>query len=102
MSIKNKDLAIQLVLFIILIFSLTITSVTNFQVVESIPHYPANDISPSISSGGWNAQVTKDVGNGPQSVYIGDANNDGQNDIVSVRYLSLLSRHSLRCSCVGS
>jgi len=31
----------------------------------------------------WNPQITRSVGNTPKSVFIGDANNDGHNDIVT-------------------
>ncbi len=35
----------------------------------------------------WAAQVKKSVGNSPYGVFVGDANNDGQNDIVTANYV---------------
>ncbi|MFX1301998.1 MAG: FG-GAP repeat domain-containing protein [Promethearchaeota archaeon] len=43
--------------------------------------------SPKASSGVWDAEITKNVGIQPTSVFIGDANNDGQNDIVTANYV---------------
>ncbi len=38
------------------------------------------------ASGDWDPQITKSVGNGPSSSFIGDANNDGYNDIVTANF----------------
>ena len=44
-----------------------------------------NDVISDLrgTSGDWNPQITKSVGDNPESVFIGDANNDGYNDIAT-------------------
>ena len=42
----------------------------------------------SANSGDWLPQITKLVGNSPHAVFIGDANNDGYNDIVVANSLT--------------
>jgi len=43
----------------------------------------------SANSGNWLPEITKSVGSSPHDVFVGDANNDGYNDIVTANSLSV-------------
>lgn len=77
----------QLVLFF-LIFSMSFSILIKEDVcaiqfqTPNIIHNAPPKIS-SLSNDKWTL-ITKNVGNLPRSVIVGDANNDGQNDIITV------------------
>lgn len=68
-------------LFLIFFF---IPIISNF---NSLREYHSNKESFNsfalLNSSQWESRVTLDVGNHPVSVFVGDTNNDGQNDIVT-------------------
>ena len=49
-----------------------------------------NDVINSLrdSNGNWETLITKSAGNSPHSIFIGDSNNDGYNDIATANYYS--------------
>jgi hypothetical protein len=75
-----------IIIFLMLSLSSSLfTSITNNHTgqyeLNSMENPPLLIESPSFKS--WEPQVRKSIGTAPYSVYIGDANNDGFNDIVT-------------------
>jgi len=55
------------------------------------PNFNSDDVSILLwneTSGAWDAQITKSVGGDPLDVNVGDANNDGLNDIVAANFIT--------------
>ncbi|MFW9948139.1 MAG: FG-GAP repeat domain-containing protein [Candidatus Odinarchaeota archaeon] len=78
-----------LILIFGIIFGLSITIINYnssfFQANNGI-NLEDKKVTLKSASGDWEEQITKPVGGGPSSVFIGDANNDGYNDIVTANY----------------
>ena len=68
-------------LFLIFFFIPIISSFYSLREYHSINKSYNSPIS--LHNSQWENIITKDVGNHPVSVYIGDTNNDGKNDIVT-------------------
>ena len=68
------------------IISLLIINHSNIHFISSQSNENNEDMFKVRSAGGdWDPQITKTVGSQSQAVYVGDANNDGYNDIVICR-----------------
>jgi hypothetical protein len=80
-SISNSILAIILV----------VSSLTGLIFIEFSGRYVENNYNSKsdiisdlrYAPGDWNAPITLSVGHSPDSIFIGDANNDGDNDIIT-------------------
>ncbi|MFX1295498.1 MAG: FG-GAP-like repeat-containing protein [Promethearchaeota archaeon] len=77
----NKRYTFLLLFLIISISGLVITAQNDLMDLSN-RCYITNAPVPIGSLEYWNAQITRPVGNTPFGIFIGDANNDGQNDIV--------------------
>jgi len=77
----KKNVITIFALFLLFFF---IPIISSFNSLREYRSYD-NSFDPlfSLNSSQWENSIIKDVGNHPVSIFIGDANNDGQNDIVT-------------------
>jgi len=93
MKSKIKRNKIIIIISLALIFPISVVVVKNF---DNHTFYIGNEEKPMIyddktffltpNLSYWDPQIKKSVGTNPDSVFIGDANSDGYNDIVAANY----------------
>ena len=86
---KSNKRVKRILLILGIIFSLTAISNHNFSLVQvnnevNLENNDKTQLKNAIDD--WDEQRPRSVGNGPTCVFIGDANNDGYNDIVTANW----------------
>ncbi|MFX1467759.1 MAG: FG-GAP-like repeat-containing protein [Promethearchaeota archaeon] len=87
--ISNKTKALALIFLGSIFASLIINNNFNFNPRENPEDLKILDeYNLKNAFGDWDAPIKKSVGDNPINLFVGDANNDGYNDIVSTNFLS--------------
>ena len=90
MGINYNKRAFSIMIGIVIVLSVMGSFNFNYELYVYKRNFNKNHEVPlnSANSGKWLPQITKSVGGSPHAVFVGDANNDGYNDIVIANSLT--------------